>query len=180
VLLRKLVFVTEEITAEAKQEHNRAVRRAAALAIIANPFSGQSVEDLSRLFDIGADLGRDIMPRLAEMLGRPAIAYGKGALVGLNGDLEHGAALIHPKLGQPMRAAVGGGEAIIPSNCKVAPAGATLDVPLGHKDNVWSFDHLETLTVSVPDAPRPDEILIAMAISDSGRPWPRVGKGRAA
>jgi hypothetical protein len=94
--------------------------------------------------------------------------------------MEHGAAIIHPKLGKPMREAIGGGAAIIPSNAKVAAAGTPIDVPIGHKDDVWSFDHFDTMTVVVPDAPRPDEIVVVMAVADGGRPRPRSGKGRAA
>ena len=77
-----------------------------------------------------------------------------------------------------MRAAIGCGEAIIPSNSKVSAAGSAIDVPLGNKDNVWAFDEIDTLTVNVADAPRPDEIVVAIALSDGGRPDPRVGKGR--
>ncbi|MEM1315939.1 MAG: amino acid synthesis family protein, partial [Pseudomonadota bacterium] len=93
------------------------------------------------------------------------------------GDLEHGGALIHPRLGKPMRAAVGGGAALIPSNAKIGALGACLDVPLGHKDEAWSFDHFDTLTVTVADAPRADEILLVMAVADGGRPRPRCGDG---
>ena len=87
--------------------------------------------------------------------------------------------MLHPKLGKPMRAAVGGGAALIPSTTKVAAAGTLIDVPLANKDDAWSFDELDTMTIMVPDAPRPDEIVVVMAVSDGGRPWPRVGKGRA-
>ena len=118
------------------------------------------------------------MPQLVALLPRKAESYGKGAIVGVNGDLEHAAALCHPKMGKPMRAALGGGEALIPSTQRVAAAGATLDLPLGHKDNAWSFDHFETVTVGVPDAPRPDEIVVAIGIADGGRVNPRVGKAR--
>ena len=99
------------------------------------------------------------------------------AVVGVAGDLEHGGAMIHPKLGKPMRAAVGGGKALIPSNAKVAAAGTSIDLPLGHKDEAWSFDHFDTMTVMIADAPRPDEIVLCMAVSDGGRPHPRVGSG---
>jgi len=80
-------------------------------------------------------------------------------------------------LGKPMRAAIGGGKALISSNVKVAAAGASLDVPLGHKDDPWSFPHFDTITVSVADAPRPDEILVVMAIADGGRLRNRCGTG---
>jgi hypothetical protein len=146
--------------------------------VIHNPFAGRHVEDLSALFDVGAQLAELVMPQLVALLPHKAESYGKGAIVGVNGDLEHAAALCHPKMGKPMRAALGGGEALIPSTQRVAAAGATLDLPLGHKDNPWSFDHFETVTVGVPDAPRPDEIVVAIGIADGGRVNPRVGKQR--
>jgi hypothetical protein len=99
------------------------------------------------------------------------VSYGKGALVGVDGEMEHGGACVHPMLGKPMRAAVGGGKAVI----KIAAAGASLDVPLGHKDDSWSFPHFDTITVSVADAPRPNEILVVMAIADAGRLRNRCG-----
>lgn len=179
---RKIVIVKETVNAEAGAPAQRPVTRVAAIAIVVNPFAGRGhVPDLSTLFDLGAALGEELMPQIvAALAGSPAIAYGKAAIVGTMGDMEHGAAMLHPKLGKPMRAALGGGEAIISSTVKVASAGARIDVPLAHKDNIWSFDHLDTMTVAVEDAPRPNEIMIVMAISDGGRPNPRVGKGRAA
>jgi hypothetical protein len=176
--VRKLVFTQEEIIQEMGQGLPRPVRRVAAIAVIRNPFAGRHVEDLSALFDVGASLGDLVMKRAVDLLGGPAVSYGKAAVVGTSGDIEHGAALLHPKLGKPMRAAVGGGAAIIPSNNKVGAAGTPIDVPLGNKDNVWSFDDLDTMTVMVADAPRPDEIVVVMAVADGGRPRPRVGKGR--
>ncbi len=177
---RKLVFVKEIVTAEAGSPAPRPVCRVAALAVIANPFAGRFAQDLSALFDIGMALGDELMPQAVAMLAGKPMAYGKAAIVGVNGDLEHAAAVLHPKLGKPMRAAVGGGESIIPSTTKVAAAGVAIDLPLGNKDNIWSFDELDNMTVMVADAPRPDEILVAMAVSDGGRPHPRIGKGRAA
>ena len=100
---------------------------------------------------------------------------GKGVIVGVAGEMEHGGACVHPMLGKPMRGAIGGGKAVIGSNVKVAAAGAAFDVPLGHKDDSWSFPHLDTITVSVADAPRPDEILVVMAIADGGRLRNRCG-----
>ncbi|MBI05818.1 MAG: peptide synthetase [Rhodospirillaceae bacterium] len=177
---RKTVFVKERITAEAGSPAIKPISRIAAIAIIANPFAGRFVEDLSPLFNKALVLGEELMPQAAAMLDGPPIAYGKAAIVGVNGDLEHAAAVIHPTLGKPMRAALGGGESIIPHTSKVASAGTPIDVPLANKDNIWSFDDFETITVAVADAPRPDEIMIVMAIADSGRPHPRIGQGRAA
>jgi Amino acid synthesis len=178
--VRKILFLKEQVLAEAGRAADTAVTRAAAIAVIRNPFAGAGhVDDLAPLFDLGAALGDKLMPQVVELLtGGSATSYGKAAIVGVNGDLEHGAALLHPKLGRPMRAAVGGGEAIISSNVKVAAAGASIDVPLAHKDNIWAFDQLDTMTVMVADAPRPDEVVVVMAVSDVGRPNPRVGKGR--
>jgi hypothetical protein len=176
--IRRTLILSEEILAEAGAAATPAIHRAAALAVIKNPFAGRAVDDLSPLFDIGLELGARLMKRVVDALGGQPVSYGKAAIVGVFGDVEHGAAIIHPRLGKPMRDAVGGGEALIPSNAKVAPPGSRIDVPLGHKDNVWSFDHFDTMTVMVPDAPRPDEIVVVMAVADGGRPRPRVGKGR--
>jgi hypothetical protein len=176
---RKVFFIQETVFAEMGSPAPRPVTRVAAVAVIANPFAGRFVEDLSPLFDLGLQLGEELMPRAAALLAAPALVYGKAAIVGVNGDLEHAAAVLHPKLGRPMRAASGGGAALIPSTTKVGAAGQTLDVPLANKDNPWSFDELDTMTLCVADAPRPDEILVVMVIADGGRPHPRVGKGRA-
>ena len=110
------------------------------------------------------------------MLPAPAISYGKAAIVGTSGDIEHAAAVLHPRMGKPMRDAIGGGQAIIPSNVKIGAVGAIIDVPLGHKDDVWSFDQIDTLSVMVPNAPRPDEMVVIVAFADGGRPRPRVAK----
>jgi hypothetical protein len=177
--LRKTVFILEDVVADGGERLARPVRRVAAIAVIGNPYAGRRVDDLSPLFDVGLELGTLLAKHAVDLIGGRAVSYGKAAIVGTAGEVEHGAAIIHPKLGKPMREAVGGGEAIIPSNVKVAAPGTSIDVPLGHKDDVWSFDHFDTLTVTVPGAPQPDEILVAIAYADGGRPRPRVGKGRA-
>jgi hypothetical protein len=176
--IRKLIMTKETIFGDAGKAVAQPVTRAVALAVLENPYAGAFVDDLSPLFAQGAELGQMVMKDLKQLLPRAACCYGKAAIVGLGGEIEHGAALIHPKLGAPMRAALGGGEAIICSNVKIGGPGTTVDIPLAHKDNIWSFDHLDTLTVSIPDAPRPGEIVVAIAIADGGRPHPRVGKGR--
>ncbi len=175
---RKTIFVKERITAEAGSPALQPISRVAAIAVIDNSFAGRFVEDLSPLFDTALALGEELMPQAVAMLDGPPVAYGKAAIAGVNGDIEHAAAVIHPTLGKPMRAALGGGESIIPHTSKVAGAGTPIDVPLANKDNIWSFDDFETITVMVADAPRPDEIMIVMAIADGGRPHPRIGKGR--
>jgi len=175
--IRRLQIIKDTLYAEAGATGLQPITRAVALAVIANPFAGRHVQDLSPLFDIGAEIAKKIMSELVAALPGRAVSYGKGAIVGVNGDMEHGGALCHPKMGKPMRAALGGGESVIPSNVKVAAAGATLDLPLGHKDNPWSFDHFDTFTIGVADAPRPDEIVVVIGIADGGRVAPRVGKG---
>jgi len=177
---RKILITKESIYSDAGRESTRAITHVIGLAVIANPCAGRFVEDLSPLFDIGAAIAERLAPEMVALLPNPPIAYGKAAIVGVNGELEHAAAILHPRMGKPLRAAVGGGEAIIPSTSKVAAGGSTIDVPLGHKDNIWSFDEIDTVTVCVADAPRPDEIVVVIVVSDGGRPHPRVGKGRIA
>ena len=161
--IRKIITMREMVLSELGVAAPRPVLRAVGIAVIVNPLVGRFVEDLQPLFEAGAMLGERLMPDLVELLDGPAVSYGKGALVGVDGEMEHGGACVHPMLGKPMRAAVGGGKAVISSNVKVVAAGASLDVPLGHKDDSWSFAHFDTITVSVADAPHPNEILIVMA-----------------
>jgi hypothetical protein len=155
------------------------VTRVAACAVVANPLAGKSLDDLSVLIPYGADLGDMLVRQALALLPAPAISYGKAAIVGTSGDIEHAAAILHPRMGKPMREAIGGGAAIIPSNVKIGAVGAIIDVPLGHKDDVWSFDQIDTLSVMVPNAPRPDEIVAIVALADGGRPRPRVAKSGA-
>jgi hypothetical protein len=174
--IRRSLLVRDTLTSEMSKAGARPIVRAAALAVISNPFAGRYVEDLTELFEAGRTLGEQLMDELVHQLLQSPVSYGKGAIVGVAGEFEHGGACIHPMLGKPMRAAVGGGKAVIPSNVKVAPAGTSLDVPLSHKDDPWSFDHFDTLTVSIPDAPRADEIVVVMAVADGGRLHPRCGQ----
>ncbi len=173
--LRKTMTIREVIETDGMGKACDPIVRVVAMAVVENPFAGRHEEDLSPLFDMGGQLGQRLMETAVAMLDGPPVSYGKAAIVGVAGDLEHGGAMIHPKLGKPMRAAVGGGEALIASNAKVAAVGGAIDLPLGHKDQAWSFDHFDTITVMIGDAPRPDEIVLCMAVADGGRPLPRVG-----
>jgi hypothetical protein len=175
VEIRKIITTREMILSELGAAAARPIVRAVAMAVIVNPFAGRFVDDLRPLFEAGAMLGERLMPGLVKLLDRPAVSYGKGALVGVDGEMEHGGACVHPMLGNPMRAVIGGGKAVISSNVNVAAAGASLDVPLGHKDDSWSFPHFDTITVSVADAPRPNEIFVVMAVADGGRLQNRCG-----
>ena len=177
-VIRKLVTVTDEIHREMGREISPPTRRAAAIAVIENPFAGRYVEDLSDLMEIGVELGGLLGERAVAALGiEPSAAesYGKAAMVGENGELEHCAAILHPKLGAPLRKAVEKGAALVPSSKKRGGSGQTLDVPLGHKDAAYVRSHFDGMEVWINDAPRADEILVAVAVTDSGRPLPRVG-----
>jgi Amino acid synthesis len=175
--IRKTVLIREVTETDGFGQKCTPITRVVAVAVVKNPFAGHYVEDLSALFDVGGELGAQLMGEAVGLLQGDPVSYGKAAIVGVAGDLEHGGAMIHPKLGKPMRAAVGGGKALIPSNAKIGAVGTSIDLPLGHKDEAWSFDHFDTLTVMIADAPRPDEILLCMGVSDGARPHPRVGKG---
>jgi hypothetical protein len=173
--IRKIVTLREVIFSELGHKAARPIVRAVGIGIIDNPFAGKRVEDLRQLFEAGAALGERLMPELVKLLDGPPVSYGKGAIIGVAGEMEHGGACVHPMLGRPMRAAVGGGQAIISSNVKVAPPGASINIPLGHKDDAWSFAHFDTITVSVADSPRPHEIMLVVAIADGGRLDNRCG-----
>ena len=176
--IRKLLTFVEETRLEMDQKIEPPTRRAAAVAVIENPFAGRYVEDLSELIDIGEELGDLLAKRAVAALGIEgprAESYGKAAAVGENGELEHAAAILHPKLGAPVRKVLGTGAALIPSSKKRGGPGTVLDVPLGHKDAAFVRSHFDGMEVRVPDAPRANEIVIAVVITDSGRPLARVG-----
>jgi hypothetical protein len=175
--IRKIVTIRDVTFSELGHAPPRPIVRAVGMAVIHNPFAGKYSENLHELWEAGAALGERLMPELVKMLDGPVVSYGKAAIVGVQGEMEHGGACVHPMLGRPMRAAIGGGKAVIGSNVKVAPPGASIDIPLGHKDDSWSFAHFDTITVSIPDSPRPHEILVAMAIADGGRLNNRCGDG---
>lgn len=175
--IRKSLMLREAVKSEMTHVGECPVVRAVAMAVITNPFAGRYVEDLTELFEAGRTIGEQLMPDLVRQLSQPPVSYGKGAIVGVHGEFEHGGACIHPMLGKPMRTAVGGGKAVIPSNVKIGACGASLDVPLSHKDDPWSFNHFDTMTVSLSDAPRPDEIIVVLAVADGGRLHARSGTG---
>jgi hypothetical protein len=176
--IRKILTVVEETRTEMGRSVNPPTRRAAAAAVIENPFAGKYVEDLSELMEIGEELGALLTERAVAALGIPGPSvesYGKAAAVGENGELEHAAALLHPKLGAPVRKALGKGAALIPSSKKRGGVGVPLDIPLGHKDAAFVRSHFDGMEIRVADAPRANEIVVAIALTDSGRPLPRVG-----
>lgn len=176
--VRKYITILEELHIEGGRKMEPPGRKAAAVAVIKNPFVGKFAEDLTPLIDIGEKLG-DTLGRMAvDSLGIPpenVESYGKAAIVGAGGEREHAAAILHPKLGKPFRDAVGGGKAIIPSAKKIGGMGTEIDVPIHYKDAAFVRSHFDAMTIRVDDAPRSDEIVVALVVTDCGRPHPRVG-----
>ena len=178
IKIRKTAVWVEETRLEMGKKISPPTRKAVAVAVIENPFAGEYIEDLTPLMDIGAELGGLLGEKCVAALGISAAAaesYGKAAMVGENGELEHAAAILHPKLGAPLRKAVEKGAALVPSSKKMGGPGQVLDVPLGHKDAAYVRSHFDGIEVRLNDAPRANEILVAVAVTDSGRPIPRVG-----
>ena len=175
---RRIITLVEETRTEMGQTLPRPSRRALAATVIANPFASRFAEDLSDLMETGAELGRVLGEAALAALGCDASdvqGYGKAALVGEAGELEHAAALLHPKLGAPLRAVLGGGKALVPSSKAMGGPGDVLDVPLGHKDAAYVRSHFDGMRIQLPDAPRAGEIMVAVALQIEGRPLPRVG-----
>lgn len=176
--LRKIVTLVEETRTEMGREVSPPARRSLVAAVIANPFAGVWADDLSELIETGEALGKLLGDEALAALGCAATdveGYGKAALVGELGELEHAAALLHPKLGAPLRAVIGGGKALVPSSKAIGRAGEILDVPLGHKDAAYVRSHFDGMRLRISDAPRPGEIVVAVALQQTGRPLPRVG-----
>ncbi len=176
--IRKLIVQVDETRIEMGKVIEPPTRRAVAIAVIENPLAGRYHEDLSELMDIGEELGGLLGEKCVRALGiQPAQAesYGKAAIVGEAGELEHAAAILHPKLGAPLRKAVEKGAALVPSAKKLGSLGTAIDVPLGHKDAAYVRTHFDAIEARVADAPRPQEIVVAVAVTDSGRPLARVG-----
>ena len=176
--IRKLVVQIDETRTEMGRPVDPPTRRAVAMAVIANPYAGRYSENLDDLVAIGEELGGLLGERCVQALGiAPAQAhsYGKAAIVGDGGELEHAAAILHPKLGAPLRLAVQKGAALVPSAKKMGGMGASIDVPLGHKDAAYVRSHFDAVEARVSDAPRAGEIVVAVAVTDGGRPLPRIG-----
>ena len=176
--IRKIVTVVDETRNEIGRDISPPTRRAAALAVIENPLAGRYEADLEILMQIGEEMGGMLGERAVAALGiEPAAAesYGKAAIVGEAGELEHAAAILHPRLDKPLRAAVDKGASLVPSAKKMGGLGTPIDVPLGHKDAAYVRSHFDAIEVRVSDAPRAGEIVVAVAVTDSGRPLPRIG-----
>ena len=178
IKLRKLVVQVDETRIEMGQTIDPPTRRAVAIAVIDNPYAGRYEPKLDALIEAGEELGALLGKKCVEALGiEPGAAqsYGKAAIVGEAGELEHAAAILHPKLGAPLRVAVEKGAALVPSAKKMGTLGTAIDVPLGHKDAAFVRSHFDAIEARVADAPRANEIVVAVAVTASGRPLPRIG-----
>ncbi len=174
--VRQYFGVVQEIRHEGGPVAGAPLLKAAAGVVIRNPFAGGYAADLSPLTKASASLGTALGARAAALLdGRPVEGYGKGGIAGINGEQDHVVACITTVFGDAFREAVGGGRAWISSATKTASAGAQLDIPLAFKDELYVRSHYDAVTIAVPDAPRPDELLIVVAVSSRGRIHHRVG-----
>lgn len=176
--IRKIIVQVDETRLEMGRAVTPPTRRALAMAVIANPYAGRYSESLDELIAIGEELGALLGQKCVQALGiapGQAQSYGKAAIVGEAGELEHAAAILHPKLGAPLRAAVEKGAALVPSAKKRGGMGTAIDVPLGHKDAAFVRSHFDAMEARVSDAPRAQEIVVAVVVTDSGRPLPRIG-----
>ena len=175
--IRKVVATIEETSREMGQSVEPAAVKIAVTAVVKNPYAARYEADLSPLYALGAEVADMLTKKALAILGTSAeaiSAYGKGAIVGVDGEIEHAAAFIHPKFGAPVREAIGGGKAIIPSTKKLGGPGAAITVPMVNRDDVWVFDDMDAIDVSLPDAPRADEIVITLAFGLGGRPLKRI------
>ena len=174
--IRKILTATEELLTEEGRLASPPLRRAAVTAVVTNPCAGRYVEDLKVLVEGSEAVGRKISTLAAELMHPHSIeTYGKGAVVGMNGEVEHAEAVLTTVFGNTMRTAAGGGKAWICHMAKRGLPGCTIDIPLAHKDALTIRSHYDTMVVHLPDAPMPDEIAITVVFGSRGRPNHRIG-----
>ncbi len=174
--IRKMFTVVEDIMTEMGRSDGKPLRKVAAIAVVKNPFAGKYQEDLSLLIEESQEIARIISKRAVEAMGEYEVeSYGKAAVVGTAGEQEHGVAMITTVFGNVLREAVGGGKAWISSTTKRATAGASIDVPLAYKDALYVRSNYDTMTLTLHDAPLPDEIAVICCVANRGRLNARVG-----
>ncbi|MER8829020.1 amino acid synthesis family protein [Mesorhizobium sp. M0938] len=177
VVVRKFLVQVEEIFHEGGPPAARPLKRGAIVAIIANPFAGRYVEEITGFMDDLKPLGLDMARRLIDAIGDGALAiegYGKGAIVGAAGELEHGA-LWHNPGGYAMRELLGNARAIVPSTKKVGGPGTRIDIPITHINASYVRSHFDAIEVGITDAPRADEMAVILAMTTGARVHARVG-----
>jgi hypothetical protein len=175
--IRRLLCFTDHKEVEAGHRHDQPLRRVAAVAIVANPYAGRYVEDLSEAIAASVEVGAVLAKLAVETMGSYKVeSYGKGGVVGLGGELEHANAMLTTTFATPLREAVGGAEAWIPSFTKLAAPGCLIDVPLAHKDALYVRSHYDGVSVTLPpDAPAADEVALIVCLANRGRLNARVG-----
>jgi len=174
--IRKILTFVDETRSEAGQPAQTPLRKVAAVAVVKNPYAGKFQVDLAALVDASAAVGREVTAIAIGLL-QPyaAESYGKGAIIGLAGEQEHGVAMLTTVFGNVMRDAAGGGKAWISSMTKRAGPGASIDIPLAHKDALYVRSHYDGISLTLPDAPLPDEIAVICAYANRERLNSRVG-----
>ncbi|MFK5952363.1 MAG: amino acid synthesis family protein [Desulfobacterium sp.] len=176
--IRTVYTIVEETHVDGTVKLGTPTRKAACAAVFKNPYAGQYQEDLSLLYQWSEEIGEMLTKKAVAALGiapEKVESYGKAAIAGLDGEREHCAALMHPALGKPIRANVGGGKALLPSAKKLGGPGCAIDLPLGHKNAAYVRSHFDAMEVRIPDAPKANELVLIVGVTDSGRPAPRVG-----
>ncbi|TCT06150.1 amino acid synthesis family protein [Aquabacter spiritensis] len=175
--IQRLLTMIDHKTVEAGRSHDQPLRKVAVIALVKNPYARRYVEDLSEMIAASEALGAAMSEAaVAAMGGLPVESYGKGGVVGMGGEVEHANAMLTTTFAEPLRAAVGGALAWIPSFTKRAPAGALIDVPLAHKDALYVRSHYDGMTLRLPDEmPDADEVALIICLANRGRLNARVG-----
>jgi hypothetical protein len=176
ITIRRTLVVIEERREEAGRPANVALRRVAAVAVVENPYAGRYVEDLAAMIEGSAKLGRELGELALSAFGQHEVqSYGKGGVVGLDGEQEHANALLTTTFANPIRDLLGGGDAWISSFTKKAAPGSSIDIPMNHRDDVYVRSHYDGMSVVLPDAPMPDEVAVIFCLANRGRLNARVG-----
>jgi hypothetical protein len=176
ISIRRSFAIVEERHEEAGRAAERPLRRVAAVAVVENPYAGRYVDDLKPLIDGSVELGREMAALALRAFGQHEVqSYGKGGIVGAAGEQEHANALLTTAFANPIRDAIGGGDAWISSFTKKGGPGTVIDIPMNHKDDVYVRSHYDGMTLSLPDAPMPDEVAVIFCIANGGRLNARVG-----
>ncbi len=174
-VIRRVLTQVGETRVEAGVVADPPLRKAIVAAVVSNPYAGRYVDDLSDAVEWSVGLGHLLGATARTVLDRPVESYGKGAIVGVAGEQEHGVMLVTTPFGDALREEVGGGRAWIPSTSAVGTAGTPLTVPLAHKDALYVRSHYDAVTLFPDDAPRPDEVVVAVTVASGGRPNHRLG-----
>lgn len=175
--IRKTVVVLEETETDMGRAVSKRKAKVCVAAVIKNPLAGIYSDDLESIRELGKNISGQLAEKGVQILGiapEQVESYGKGAIVGVDGEIEHSAALLHPRFGGPVRSAVFEGKDIIPGTKKVGGPGSSITMPVTNKNNIWEFDDMDAMEISIPDAPKADEIVVAVVLAIGGRPLCRT------